>query len=367
MADRATLHLRELPGWASAPVAAAFSVFRLAAQRMRDEALALDATERLVLEAAVAAGELDDAAARAFFEQHFIAQGLNAPADPGLLTGYYEPEFPGSLVPSPAFPVPLHRRPDDLEPLVDDRLRGAEGAGLTYARRTDAGLVPYFTRAEIAAGALADQGLELAYVRNARDAFVIQVQGSGRLRLPDGTSIGLDYDGKNGHPYTSIGRALIDEGHIRETEMTMSRMLDWLAQHDPDSHYLMRNRSYVFFKMRTPRGDDPATAGPVGAFGQPLVPMVSLAVDASVHRLGLPVYISGPDLAGDAAAAGSSPTLSRLMIAHDVGSAIKGAARGDIFCGDGPAAADLAGSLRHPCRFFRLVPDAGPALGERHT
>ncbi|MEO1266282.1 MAG: murein transglycosylase A, partial [Pseudomonadota bacterium] len=297
--------------------------------------------------AAMSVDPSDNGTARAFFERWFrpFAHDQSVAAPAGLTTGYFEPHLQAAAERSAAFPIPIHARPADLVPLIEDRLRGANGDQLTYGRQTPSGVVPYATRAEIDSGAIDDVLRPLFFLRNTIDRFFLQVQGSGLLRLDDGTSVRVGYDGKNGHPYTSIGAELIRDGEIGADAMTLDALRAWLSADTSRGDALMaRNASYVFFK--TLEG-----AAPEGACDAPLTPLRSLAVDAREHAQGLPVYLEVPELAGP----GGGP-LRRLMIAQDVGSAIRGPERCDIYFGSGDAAGAAAGSVKHAARFFVLRP-----------
>lgn len=170
--------------------------------------------QRLIDAQSLLDGGADLAAARTFFETNFRPHRVCHSGDPGLVTGYYEPVLPGSLRPSDAFPFPVLRRPPDLVNLVSESERGAMAHGFTHARQTPDGLQPYFTRQDIEQGALRGQGLEFVYLSDAVDCFFMHVQGSGLIVLEDGTEMRVTYDGKNGHPYTSVGRYLIDQAHM---------------------------------------------------------------------------------------------------------------------------------------------------------
>lgn len=288
-------------------------------------------------------------AARAFFEANFAPHRVVHDKSAGLLTGYYEPLLAGSLSPDARFKVPIYRRPPDLVNVVEETQRGARSDGLTHVRMTAAGPVPYPTRAEIESGALQGKGLELLYLEDPVDAFFMQIQGSGRIRLTDGSTIRISYDGKNGHPYTSIGRHLIDTGQLAADRMSLDALGRWLRT-DPERgrKVMWRNASFVFF--RELKGAEAKSA--MGALEIPLTPGRSLAVDTSFHTLGTPVYVSAPSIMH---ALHHGP-FQRLMIAQDVGSAIKGPERGDIYFGSGNAAGRLAGVTKHPGNFFVLLP-----------
>ena len=286
---------------------------------------------------------VDRSRAAAFFASTFVARRLPESA---FFTGYYEPVVEGSLKRTAAFATPLLARPADFV---------APGAGSIAMRRlTDGTLVPMPDRAAIETGALGADAVPLVWLRQPLDAFFIQVQGSARILLPDGSLRRLAYAGRNGHPYTSIGRLLVDTLHISPEKMGMAELRSWIEAHgqgpgDAGTELMRKNRSYIFFRF-----DDglPPDAGPVGAAGVSLTAMRSLAVDRNVWSYGLPFYVAAdvPWLSDVAT------PLRRLMIAQDTGSAIVGAARADIFFGTGPAAASRAGATRHPGALFVLWP-----------
>ncbi len=286
-------------------------------------------------------------AAKAFFETTFVPHRVVHSGE-GLLTGYFEPLLQASRVPTPVFKTPIYRRPSDLINLVDEAQRGAVGSQFTHMRKTATGTEPFATRADIDKGALKGQGLELLYLADPVDVFFLQVQGSGRMQLPDGTTIRITYDGKNGHPYSSIGRYLIDKGIIDAARMSLDALAGWLKA-DPAraQPILWHNKSYVFFRELA--GEE--AKAPHGVHNIPLTPGRSLAIDPGHHDLGVPIYVSA-----DLPHVSKTGAFNRLMIAQDVGSAIKGPERGDIFFGSGPDAAKLAGVTKHPGKFYVLLP-----------
>lgn len=331
---RHPLAFHDLPGWADDDHAAALQCFRSSFAQLRQAFPDLP--------------EPDAATpARRYFEAHFEPQRIDASDGDGLLTGYYEPVLAGARTSSARFHVPLLRRPDDLETLRDDSLRASAGETLTHARRTPAGLEPYPTRREIEQGCLANRRLELLFLEDPIDAFFLHVQGSGLIELDDGSRVRVSYTAKNGHPYTSIGKALIDDGAIAAKDMSLPTLRAWLsADRDRAERTMWRNTSYIFFEEL----GDAASVDPVGVHGIPLTPGRSIAVDASRHAIGLPLYIAADDLPGHLG------PFRRLMIAQDVGSAIRGAARADIFYGTGSAAGEQAGRTKHVGRFHVLRP-----------
>jgi membrane-bound lytic murein transglycosylase A len=351
------LTFSRLAGWGEDDHAAAFAVFRRSCEAILEETPALraasapDADLRRVCEAAVRedAGPSREAARR-FFEAHFTPMVVQSQSGRGFLTGYFEPEYEGSLTESPDFPAPLLARPDDLVSVPPGEMLPGLDSALQAARRTDTGWSPYPDRAAIETGALGDHAKPIAFVRDAVAAFVIQVQGSARLRLPDGRTLRVAYAGRNGLPYTSIGRILVEEGRIPLEDMSLERLTGWLRAHPDEGRAVMRrNRSFVFFRI----ADELAPAdGPIGGAGLPLTPGRSLAVDRSPWSYGLPFWLDGAlPLPG-----GGEEPLRRLMVAQDTGTAIVGPARGDYFFGSGAEAGTRAGLLRHPTRFVVLLP-----------
>jgi membrane-bound lytic murein transglycosylase A len=180
------------------------------------------------------------------------------------------------------------------------------------------------------------------------------VQGSGRVKLADGSLIRIHYDGKNGHPYTSIGRYLIEKGLLAADKVSMGALKRWLKA-DPEraKQVLWQNASYVFFRELKAT----EAKGPLGAMNAQLTPGRSLAVDTGHHTLGLPIYVSGEGMTH----VDKAGTFNRLMIAQDVGSAIKGPERGDIYFGSGDAAGRVAGVTKHVGKFIVLLPKETPA------
>ncbi len=289
------------------------------------------------------------AAARAFFETHFVPHRVEHKAGEGILTGYYEPVLQGARKPHGRFKTPIYRRPPDLVNVVAETKRAVKGRRFTHMRKTAAGLVPYPTRAEIEQGALAGQGLELLYLADPVDAFFMHIQGSGRVDLTNGKSIRISYDGKNGHPYSSIGKYLVRMGQLPADKVSLQSLRKWLrADRTRGQKVMWKNGSFIFF--RELRGRE--AEGALGAMSVTLTSGRSLAVDTAYHTLGTPIFVSAPRLKHASKKGG----FSRLMIAQDVGSAIKGPERGDIYYGSGDKAGRLAGTTNHPGNFFVLLP-----------
>ena len=293
----------DLPGWASDDHLAAFNTFLKSCDAV-GKAAAKPATNKAVSQCKVAAGELavacraaqdvkaaSKAAAKAFFEAQFEPHRVVQQKPKGLLTGYYEPVLEGSRTPEGKFQTPVYKRPPDLVNVVDEADRASKPDGLTHVRQTAAGESPYPTRAEIEQGALAGKGLELLYLEDPVEVFFMHIQGSGRIHLTDGTTVRINYDGKNGHPYTSIGRYLIDNNLLAANRVSMAALGKWLREDKARGQQVMwQNRSYIFFRelANDSRGADGRHVG--GAH-----PGRSLAVDTGYHTLGTPLYVSAPD------------------------------------------------------------------------
>lgn len=289
----------------------------------------------------------DRASVRLFFEDHFIPYRVQNPdgTATGTVTGYYVPELAGSRERSPEYPYPLYAVPDDLlvvdlgdvyPELKDYRLRG---------RLEGNRVVPYFSRAEIDSGRAEIDGEVLFWVRNPIDLFFLHIQGSGRIRLEDGTVVTVNYGNQNGHPYRSIGRELIARGEMTLENMSLQAIKAW-ARANPSKvrDILDHNPSYIFFRELP---GDPLS--PPGSLGVPLTAGRSLAVDRRAIPLGAPVFLSTtwPN---------SDRPLKRLMVAQDTGGAIKGAVRGDFFWGFGRDAGALAGRMKQDGAMWVLLP-----------
>ncbi len=290
----------------------------------------------------------DNATLHNFFEQGFTPYQIVNPdgSIQGLITGYYEPKLSGSRVKSERFRYPLYAPPEDLltidlastyPQLKDLRLRG---------RLQGKKVVPYYTRAEIEAGKAPLQAKELYWVDNAVELFFLQIQGSGRIELADGSLIKVGYAEQNGHPYVSIGKKLIEMNELKLEEASMQGIKAWAEQHpDKLQALLSLNPSYVFFR-ELPSG----LSAPLGALGVPLTEVYSIAVDPRSIQLGAPVYLS-------TTYPNSTTPLNRLMLAQDTGGAIKGAVRADFFWGFGEGAGIQAGRMKQAGQMWMLLPN----------
>jgi membrane-bound lytic murein transglycosylase A len=260
-----------------------------------------------------------------------------------LFTGYYLPEVRGSLVREGPFQVPLHRAPDDL---VQVRARDFPALSEDLVGRVVGGrLVAYPTRAEIATGAIA-RTAELAWVESAVDAFFVEIQGSGLVRLPDGTTRVVTYAGKNGHRYEAIGAELVRRGALRREEVSMQSIRGWLAANPAEqAGVLARNPSYVFFRFA-----DAAT----GSLGVPVTADRTIAADARVFPKGALAFVE-TERPTDATGAAPFRPFSRFMLDQDAGGAIKTSARIDLFFGSGAYAESAAGRMKQPGRLYYLL------------
>jgi membrane-bound lytic murein transglycosylase A len=272
--------------------------------------------------------------ARRFFERHFATLAIGDGA--AFATGYYEPEIAGSRTRQSGYEVPVYARPPDL--LDADPGTGARGKG----RLDESGrYVPYHDRAAIDAGALVGRGLEIAWAADPVALFFLQIQGSGRLRLSDGSVMRIGFAAQNGRDYVAIGR-LLRERAILAPPVTMQGITDWLRANPDAGRALMEeNPSYVFFRELT-------GPGPLGSLGRPVTGGVSAAADPHFVPLGGPVLLVGMD----------NPRAGGLWIAQDTGGAIRGANRFDTFWGAGPDAAATAGAMQAHGRAWLLVPNA---------
>jgi membrane-bound lytic murein transglycosylase A len=285
--------------------------------------------------------------ARYFFESQFDAFELrDRGARAGLMTGYYEAALRGSWEQRGAYTVPILSRPADLVS-VDlgawrEEWRGTQIAGHMQGQA----FVPFPTRAEIEDGALDGRQLAILYVDDPVDAFVLHIQGSGRVAMSDGGEVRVGYAGRNGHRYYAIGRELVARGVLTLDQVSMPAIRAWLKANPVAGREVMRmNKSYIFFRVLS-------GPGPVGAMGAPLTPERSIAVDPAFLPLGAPVFVSfrHPVKGGG--------QVNRLTLAQDTGSAIKGPLRADFFWGHGDSAAYAAGVMKADARFVLLLPKA---------
>lgn len=347
----------DLPGWRDGHQAAALPALRrscAALAKLPDDAplgpAGTAGAWRAPCAAAAALGAATDEHARTFFESEFapFAASDNDRTD-ALVTGYYEPELVGARQPHGRFTVPILARPPDLVGVDLGAFRPAWRGQRIAGRVVGGRLVPYWTRAQIEAGALDRfHHLALFYAADPVAVFFLQIQGSGRVRLRDGQWVEIGYAGENGWPYVAIGKLLVQRGALPLAQVSMQSIEAWLRAHPGEAKALMdQNRSYVFFRVL------PGKA-PLGAEGVALTPSHSLAVDPRFIPLGVPLWLD--------VAQGDTVT-RRLVVAQDTGGAISGPLRGDLFWGAGAAAAARAGPMRAFGRFFLLLPKLPASQG----
>ena len=346
----------DLPGWEADDHLPTFEAFRRSAFHVLTKPYR---TGSLGVRFDAFAGAYDEARsvspanrtdARAFFERHFVPVRVQA-ENAGLVTGFYEPEVEASPVRTDEFTVPLLARPSDLIDINDANRPQGLDEYLAFARETSQGPVEYFDRGQIERGALAENGLEIAWLAEKVDAFFIHVQGAARLKMTDGRLCRVTYAAKSGQRFTGPGKILADLGEIPLEKVTMQSIRAWFrAYPDRIDEILWQNRSYIFFREADV---DDAALGPIAAAKVPLTPGRSLAVDRLLHTFGTPFYIDAPRLT-----AFDKKPFRRLMIAQDTGSAITGSARGDLFAGSGDAAGEIAGVVRNAADFYALIPRA---------
>jgi membrane-bound lytic murein transglycosylase A len=284
-----------------------------------------------------------DEAARLFFETHFIPYraGNNGESE-GLFTGYYEPQLNGARERGGPYQTPLLKRPPDLVMVDLGRFRPAWRGERIGGRVVNGSLLPYPSRAEIVRGALDAMHLDIFWVDDPIDAFFLQVQGSGRIKLADGSLVQLGYAAQNGQAYVALGKLLVARGAMTREEASLQSIRAWIKAHPAEGAALMdENPSYVFFR-------ELSGAGPLGAEGVALTPGRSLAVDRNFIPLGAPLFLVG----------GDEPPLQRLMVAQDTGGAIAGPVRGDVFWGFGQEAEAKAGAMRSRGRYYLLLPNS---------
>ncbi len=302
----------ELDGWAEDDPREALTAFLETCDLLKDP------TWRPLCGLARDAGDSAESA-RAYFEMFYRPVLVGTP--PALFTGYYEPVLDGSLTRTSRYRYPIYARPPELRD----------------------GMV-YHSRSQIEAGAISGRGLEIAWLDDPVEVFFLHIQGSGRIRLPDGRMLRVGYGGKNGHAYRSVGKEMVRRGTHTADQVSAQAIRSWVRSNPGPGHAMLdTNPSYVFFR-RLP--DLAAHKGPIGAMGRSITGMRSIAIDPRFNPLGAPVWIEKD---------GQNP-LRQVMIAQDTGGAIKGAQRADIFFGTGADAGDAAGTVKDGGRMLLLLP-----------
>ncbi len=343
----------KLPGWKTGNATAALSAFRLScgalAKKPASAPMGGAAYAGTVGDWVDACNELSSAKnPRAFFEANFkpfaVAQSGNAE---GLFTGYYEPELHASATRHDGYQTPVYGLPSDLVSVDLGKFREALKAEQISGRLEGNRLVPFATREDIDKHGLVSAPV-LFYANDPIAVFFLHIQGSGRVVFDDGHKARAAYAGKNGRPYTAIGRTLIARGALTKENVSMPTIRNWLKAHPDQAAAVMRsNQSYTFFALQPDAGQNAS-----GSQGVPLTAAASLAVDNRIHPLGVPLFLV-TTLPGKP----EGQVFQQLLIAQDTGGAIRGTVRGDVYWGTGARAEFLAGAMKSKGRFYVLLPN----------
>jgi membrane-bound lytic murein transglycosylase A len=357
--ELAAASFADLPGWRDDRLSAALPALRASCgTRVRGGGAALElagapADWQALCGHVQALAADDETGLRALVERELRPFAVtNRGRREGLLTGYYEPELRGSRRRTEAFRHPLYLAPRDRQVIDLGEFRAdLAGRRITGLVR-DGRFRPYWDRAEIDRGALRGRGLEFLWVDDRIALFFLEIQGSGRVRLPDGSRVRVGYAAQNGHDYTPIGRVLVEMGELAREEVSLQSIRAWLRANPARADEVMRrNRSHVFFRVL------PGEAA-IGAQGVGLTPGRSLAIDDDWLPYGLPLWIESTLPAVPELGRREEP-LRRLVVAQDTGGAIRGPVRGDLFLGPGQEAEEIAGRMRQPLRKWVLLPRTG--------
>ena len=329
-----------VPHWQTTSLAASWDAFLQGCKVLQQRAAWRDVCEDARLQ-----GNPDEAAVRTFFEQSFQAHESSNEdgTTEGLVTGYYEPLIRGSRTPTTRARFPIYAVPDDLITVdlasVYPELKNLRLRGKLVGNK----IVPYATRSEIERRDFPSK--TLVWAEDAVELFFMQIQGSGRVELPDGTHLRLGYADQNGHPYKSIGKLLVERGELTLDQASMQSIKEWgIKNPDKLPALLAANPSFVFFR-ELPDG----LSGPLGALGVPVTAGRSIAIDPKFIPLGAPVFLT-------TTLPNSATSLNRLMMAQDTGGAIRGGVRADFFWGFGNEAGEMAGKMKQKGRMWVLLP-----------
>lgn len=338
---------QSLPRWQGSDQENALAAFKNSCRKIREGANGATPLQNhpvltlADLQFACTQANIWQGSARSFFENHFeVYTASSNHSRDSFFTGYYEPELNASTTPTPALNTPIYALPSDLITAnLGDFERDWQGKKL-WGRIENRQLKPYWNREEIANQKLP---AEIIAWGDSVDVFFLHIQGSGLLTLDNGEKLRVGFAGRNGHPYTAIGKPLIEQGELDASTISMQSIRAWLAQNPDHAQRIMNiNHSYIFFRPLD-------TSGPIGAHGVPLTANHSIAVDPNYWHYGLPLYISAEH-------PGTSNTLNQLMITQDTGSAIKGPLRGDVFWGSGDYATEMAGKMKSSGVIWVLLP-----------
>ncbi|MEJ2467884.1 MAG: MltA domain-containing protein [Campylobacterales bacterium] len=329
-------YFEALPGWNEKKAESGLAVFR-----KQCAAQALPSREQLCASAMKATD------AKRFFETHFRPFRLGPEAESGLMTGYYEPQLHGAMRKSSAYPYPIYATPSDLVRVELSHLYPDLAHRHLRGRVQGNRLVPYPSRAQINGGDITAE--PICYVSSDIDRFFLHVQGSGRIMLDDNSTLFVGHTDRNGHPYRSIGKRMVEEGLIPKEAISLQSIRRYLKAHPQQKQRILEsNPSYIFFGLRN--------RGATGTLGVELTPMHSVAIDRTKIPLGFPVYYDAQDPL-------THRPMREVAMAQDTGSAIKGQVRADLFWGYGEKAEAGAGRMKSPLTLWLFVPaEAAPGL-----
>ena len=346
------VNFKSLPGWGDDNHSDALGVFRGSCQKFLAANsgspfnrldLKLDSWHQVCL--SLPAGDVNDDQAQDYFEKWFQPYLVFGPDGPeGLFTGYFEAELTGSLRREGPSQTPIYGIPDDHITVdlarFDPKLGGKKLVGMAKKNQ----LIPYHTREDIATGALKGKAKQIAWADDLIDLYILHVQGSGRVRLRDGSVMRIGFAAHNGHDYRSIGQVLIERGQLRHNHASWPHIRRWIEKNRDQARALLsENARFIFFRTTDSRG-------PIGAQGVPLTAGRSMAVDKRYIPIGAPLWIVTHWPTDE------SRPLRKLLVAQDTGAAIKGPVRGDYFWGFGSKALKLAGTMKSAGRYFVLLP-----------
>ncbi len=348
----------ELPGWANDNLAKALPALRRSCEVLSDSEpdrpvgphpLAGTARDwqsacRDLLDPPRSEGTVDSERIRSLLEDHFRPYEVSGPrGTQGTFTGYYEQSVDAATSQRGAYQHPIYQPPDDRITVELGRFRSEWRNRKVVGRLQEGTLVPYHDREAIERGALDGRDLELLWADDPVDVFFLHIQGSGVARLPDGRTKRIDYAGTNGREFTGIGSEIQRDGDMDGLPMNMTRVGEWLRSHPERARELMlRNDRYVFFQ-------EIDAEAPIGSHGSELTPLRSLAVDPAYIPLGAPLWLDTSHPVRD-------EPMRRLMVAQDIGAAIQGPVRGDVFWGVGEEAEHTGGRMKEPGRYWLLLP-----------